>query len=140
MEAKDWLPILFERSNATSTLWNIEIAVILGLVAFLAAAGRRVDNWPAKLALLAAYLVMAWLNLLALIQVSEQRALLAAFVRTLKDGDVLAGAGGFDLIAPLHVPSVWLVLGAHLTVDVLVCAFIWHYPATLRLKTLGRSA
>jgi hypothetical protein len=40
MGAKDWLSILFERSNATSTLWNIEIAVIrrLGRVAN----GRRV--------------------------------------------------------------------------------------------------
>jgi hypothetical protein len=40
LEAKDLLPILFERSNATATLWKIEIVVVLGLIAFLASSGK----------------------------------------------------------------------------------------------------
>jgi hypothetical protein len=40
MEPKDLLPIMFERSNAMATLWNMEIVVVLGLIAFLATAGE----------------------------------------------------------------------------------------------------
>jgi hypothetical protein len=45
MEPKDLLPILFERSNAAVTLWNIEIVVVLGLIAFLASAGKMIGHW-----------------------------------------------------------------------------------------------
>jgi hypothetical protein len=38
MELKDALTILFERFNAAVTVWNFQIAVLLGLIAFLAAA------------------------------------------------------------------------------------------------------
>lgn len=83
MEPKDLLPILFERSNATATLWNIEIVVVLGLLAFLANAGKMIGHWCGKLALTVGFLVMAGFNVSALIVVTEQRRALADFFRTL---------------------------------------------------------
>jgi hypothetical protein len=50
LEAKDLLQILFERSNATTTLWNMEIAVVLGLIAFLGTAGDMTGHWLTKVA------------------------------------------------------------------------------------------
>jgi hypothetical protein len=84
MEPKDLLPILFERSNAAVTLWNIEIVVVLGLIAFLASAGKMIGHWSMKLALTVGFLVMAGNNVVALIEVMEQRQALVDFFRTLK--------------------------------------------------------
>jgi hypothetical protein len=83
MEPKDLLPILFERSNAAVTLWNIEIVVVLGLIAFLASAGKMIGHWSMKLAFTVGFLVMAGNNVVALIEVMEQRQALVDFFRTL---------------------------------------------------------
>ena len=61
-EPKDLLRILFERSNATATLWTIEIVVVLGSLAFLASAGKMIGHWSMKLALTIGFLVMAGLQ------------------------------------------------------------------------------
>ena len=124
MEPKDLLPILFERSNATARLWNIEIIVVLGLIAFLANAGKMMGHWLPKLALTVGFLVMAGFNVGALIQVVEQRQALAEFFRTLKS-PVLATSSGW--IDPLYVPPVIRVVFLHAAVDVLVVLFIWIY-------------
>lgn len=93
MDAKDWLPILFERSNATSTLWNIEIIAILGIVAFLAGAGSKLSHRGIRVAILVGYWVMAAFNLFALVEVTEQRAVLADLVRKTEDRQKLLGSG-----------------------------------------------
>ncbi|MDQ6867538.1 MAG: hypothetical protein M3178_03730 [Pseudomonadota bacterium] len=124
MEPKDLLPILFERSNATATLWNIEIVVVLGLIAFLASAGKMIGHWSMKLALTVGFLVMAYFNVGALIEVTEQRQALVDFFRTLKP-PVLATSSGW--IDPLSVPPVIQVVFLHAAVDVLVVLFIWVY-------------
>jgi hypothetical protein len=129
MEAKDWLPILFERSIATDMLWNFEIVVILGLIVFLAAAGSRLSSWQMRMSVLAGFLAMAGFNIIALARVTEQRVILTALIRKVQDADVLdsllAGSGP---LAPLHVPPLWLVIGVHAFADVLMCALIWWYP------------
>jgi hypothetical protein len=37
MELKDLLPILFERFNAATTLWNLLVTVLLGFFVFVGA-------------------------------------------------------------------------------------------------------
>jgi hypothetical protein len=90
-EPKDLLPILFERSNATATLWTIEIVVVLGSLA--ASAGKMIGHWSMKLALTVGFLVMAGFNVVAFIEVTEQRQELVDFFRTLKSS-VLATSSG----------------------------------------------
>jgi len=90
---KDLLLILFERSNPTATLWNIEIVVVLGLLAFLASAGKMIGHWSVRLALTVGFLVMAGFNVVALMEVTEQTQALVDFFRTLKSS-VLATSSG----------------------------------------------
>jgi hypothetical protein len=122
--AKDWLPIVFERSNAATTLWNMQIVVILGLIAFLAGAGKLVARRPVKPALILGFLVMVWFNLSALVDVTKERDALITFLRTTPDF-----ASSSKLLDPLYVPPVWRVRLLHLTMDAMVVLFIWRYPA-----------
>lgn len=89
----DLLPILFERSHPTATLWNIEIVVVLGLLAFLASAGKMIGHWSMRLALTVGFLVMVGFNVVVLIEVTEQTQALVDFFRTLKSS-VLATSSG----------------------------------------------
>jgi hypothetical protein len=125
MEAKDLLPILFERSNATATLWNIELIMILGLLAFLGGTGKSIKHFPIQLALSLGFGVVAVFNSYSLIQVSEQRAALIALFRTLHP-PVFSNVSG--LIDPLYVPTRKVILGAHLLGGILVLIIIWTYP------------
>ncbi|MFZ2109637.1 MAG: hypothetical protein WAV18_30385 [Roseiarcus sp.] len=130
MEAKDWLPIFFERSNAEATLWNIEIVVVLGLVAFVGGAGARLEGRLIKVAIIIAFLVMVAFNILAIVQVTEQRAILADLIHQISSPssimDEFRTKSG--VVSPLDVPSVWLVVGSHIVVDFVVCLFVWLYP------------
>jgi len=126
MEPKDLLPILFERSNAVGTLWNIQIVIILGLIGFLAAAGPRIDKRFLKLALMIGFIVASAFNLTALVEVTEQRHALVEFFRTTKP-PVLATPSGW--IDPLYVPSLYSVAILHVIVDLLTVFFIWFYPS-----------
>jgi hypothetical protein len=122
---KDLLPILFERSNATATLWNMEIVVVLGLIAFLASAGKIVGHWYIKLALTVGFLAMVAFNVSALIEVTEQRQELVNFFRK-QNPPVLRTSSGW-IIDPLTVTPVCLVVFLHAAVDVLMVLFIWIY-------------
>jgi len=135
MEGKDWLPIFFERSNAMGALWNIEILIVLGLIAFLGGGGAKLDHRPVKIAIVLAFLVGAGFNLLALMQVTRQRAILADFIRQIDSpGVIVSLAAPSGLTAPLQVPSLTMVMVSHLIVDVLVCWFIWFYPKIARAR------
>jgi hypothetical protein len=46
-DLKEALPIFFERFNAAVTVWNLQLTVILGLIAFLAVASSVMQNKPA---------------------------------------------------------------------------------------------
>jgi hypothetical protein len=125
MEPKDLLPILFERLNATVAFWNIEIGVVLGLLAFLASAGKMIAHWSMKLALTVGFLGMAGNNVSALIQVVEQRQALVDYFRTLKAPVLTTSSGWID---PLYVPPVNRVVFMHAAVDVFVVLSIWILP------------
>ncbi len=138
MEAKDWLPIFFERSNATSTLWNIEIVVVLGLVAFLGGAGAKVDHRPTKIAIILAFLVMVAFNLFAIVQVTEQRAILGNFIRQISSPSIMADLqASAGIGSALNVPSMSLVITGHILVDFVVCLFVWFYPKVARARQVA---
>jgi hypothetical protein len=82
-----------QRSNPTATLWKIKIVVVLGLLAFLASAGKMIGRWSMKLTLTVGFLVMAGFNVVALIEVTEQTQELVDFFRALKSS-VLATSSG----------------------------------------------
>jgi hypothetical protein len=127
MDVKDWLPIVFERSNAAETLWNMQIVVILGLIAFLAGAGKAVAHKPMKLLLIVGFLVMVAFNLCALVDVTRQRHALFEFLTTTPD--FASSSNVLKLLKPIYVPPEWQVKLLHLTMDAIVVLFIWCYPA-----------
>jgi hypothetical protein len=130
MEAKDWLPILFERSNATTALWNVEIVVVLGIVAFVGGAGARLNYPPIKMAIIFGFIVMAVFNLFALIQVTEQRSILYGFLGQINGPSVMTELRNSPaIIPPLRVPPVAVVATSHIIVDLTICLFVWFYPA-----------
>jgi len=133
MELKDWLPIMFERANATAALWNMQIVVVLGLIAFMASAGELARNRSVLALLTVGLVVMAGLNLSAQISVTEQRLILLRFIGTLEDRAISGGLVS-DLTDPSHFPyplqvaPMWLVIALHVTVDAAALLFVWIYP------------
>jgi len=132
-DLKDWLPIVFERANAATALWNVEITAILGIIAFVAAGGDLARHGYVRALLAGGFVVMAALNLSGLIAVNEQRAALVDFVRSLHGGrtDALLAAwseptfvlGPFK-IGPLLIPPTWLLIVSHLVPDAFVLWFL----------------
>jgi hypothetical protein len=107
-----------------ATLWKIEIAVVLGLLAFIASAGTTTVNRTMKLALSGGFLIMALINAEAQIKVAEQRRALVDYFRALNP-PVLADSSGW--IDPLYVTPVIRVVCLHAAIIVLVVLFIWFY-------------
>jgi hypothetical protein len=80
MDAKDVLPILFERSNAAAALWNFQLSVLFALLAFLGAVSNLWQHKVVLLGLTLAYALFAIINWKVLLQVEAQRAVLAAYI------------------------------------------------------------
>jgi len=91
MEAKDVLPIIFERSNATGSIWNLYIVVVLGVIAFFASAGT--NNTLIKWAVAIGFVIMAVNNILALVQVKRQEQELVTYFHSLNTASVFSGKG-----------------------------------------------
>jgi|SRR5271170_849017 hypothetical protein len=134
-ELKDWLPIVFERANSATSLWNIEIATILGIIAFVAAGGDLAKDGRVRALLAGGFVVMAGLNLSAMVSVTEQRTLLIDFMLSIKadaTADLLKGLTTtsqffFLQFGPLQVPPIWLVLTCHLVPDAFILLFLTLY-------------
>ncbi len=124
MEAKDVLPIIFERSNATGSIWNLYIVVVLGVIAFFASAGT--NNTLIKWAVAIGFVIMAVDNILALVQVTRQEQELVTYFHSLNTASVFSGKdqGIFD---PLFVSPWLLVAVIHAIIDAMVLAFIYKY-------------
>jgi hypothetical protein len=80
MELKDVIPILFERFNASVSLWNFQMAVILGLLAFLATTSSIVRGERLQFGLAGAYVIFAVINLIVLLQIEGQRRVIEQVV------------------------------------------------------------
>ena len=138
MGVKDLLPIIFERSNAATTIWNIELALILGIIAALVTAGGLAHHSRIKILITLMFYLASWLNLRALIEVSLQRRVLRDIFETMKDKntDVVQQLMNDSYLIPLIkfkitplkvTPPEW-ILGALLIAALGVTAFIWLYP------------
>ena len=123
MEAKDVLPIIFERSNATGAIWNLYIVVVLGVIAFLAS--TEIKNTLIRHAVAIGFVIMAVDNILALVQVTRQEQELVTYFHSLNTNSVLSGKdqGLFD---PLFVSPWPLVAVIHAIIDLMVLAFIYN--------------
>jgi hypothetical protein len=131
MDVKDAIPILFERFNASVSLWNFQMAVILGLLAFLAATSSLVRGVRLQIGLVGAYVIFAGINLTVLLQIEGQRRVMEQVVRgrlqELPQSDALV-----SLRNVLFTPSSVTILVMHLAGDVAVIAAIFLIPMFLR--------
>jgi hypothetical protein len=133
MDVKDTIPILFERFNASVSQWNFQMAVILGLLAFLAATSSSVRGMRLQIGLVGAYVIFAGINLTVLLQIEAERRVIEQVVRgklrELPQTDALANLS--DVIATPSNATIWAM---HLVGDVAVIAAIFLIPTFLRRR------
>jgi hypothetical protein len=127
MDLKDLLPIIFERNNATQTLWNLQIVVIAGLLGFVTTARNTARQPIVKWILTITYPVFSYVNLDALLSVTKERKILAAAALSkLPSEEPLASFNSTkSLLSP---PSPISVIVLHLVMDVSLVAAIWLFP------------
>ncbi len=119
---KDFLPIVFERSNAALSLWNFYAIVALGIAGFLASAPAKVATKGIRVLVTFGFLAFILLNLPALIAVTRERLVLVEAVDAAISRSPLIALR--DVIA-LSVLPVWAVIAVHLVGDVAVLVAIW---------------
>ena len=129
LDAKDLLPLAFERSAAVQTFWNFYIVVTLGLLGFLASAAKACSRRPVQAALTFTFVAFTLSNLAALLAVNRQLEQVAvAADAKLSDGGQLHGLKDGRL---LHPSPLWAIAGFHLLGDALMVAVIWLLPLFL---------
>ena len=70
------IPLIFERFSAFQTLWSLYIAILLGVVGFVASATKAMQSNTVKTIITVGFLGFASVNYLALEDVREQRVIL----------------------------------------------------------------
>jgi hypothetical protein len=124
---QDALPIAFERFNAMLTLWNFQLAVILGLLAFVASNPSLLQStWP-KAILSSVYLLFALANVISLLQVGGERRVLDACVLSNTFKGTLQKLPNF-----MKAPNDTKIIGLHLIGDVVALALIFGMPDLIR--------
>jgi hypothetical protein len=119
---KDFLPIIFERSNAAQSLWNFYVVVALGIAGFIASAPKKVVTARIRLLVVAAFAAFVVLNLPALIAVTRERlVLIAAIDAALAKSPLLPMREVIDT----SVLPIWGVLAVHGVADIAVLIGIW---------------
>ncbi len=86
-DLKETLTLFFERANSSQTLWNLDIAVTLGLLAFLATVKPRSRAIKISYLLAAGYIIFALSNLGALLRTFDQQRVLGAAVEAVLRSD-----------------------------------------------------
>jgi len=129
MEEKDLLPIIFERSNASTTLWNIEFAVILGAITFMATAKPDRQQWLVRLALTVLFLCAQFFNCRALRETSVHRQILRGIFESLPNSDVVNRfkRSGYN-VDPLRYSTPSEIIGVFVLASLAGTLFIWLYP------------
>jgi hypothetical protein len=123
MDVKDYLPILFERSNTAQSLWNFEAVVVLGIIGFLATAGSKANQSWLLLLIIIVFLGFVYFNLSEILKVSHQRETLAnAVIPSLADERLS------DLRKYLNPNPRVLVVALHVVVDIATVFAIWIIP------------
>jgi hypothetical protein len=136
VEVKDYLSILFERFNASLTLWTVESAVALGLVGFWAQSGinespdaHTLLYW--RLGLIAAFILFVVFNLGAQLLISLQRStILAEALRTHKSSPLLLDLAKhcprpFEWVNCFSQAPLWLLIALHAVIDAAVVVALW---------------
>jgi hypothetical protein len=126
-DLKEALTIFFERFNAAVTVWNLQLTVILGLIAFLAVASSVMQNKLLRGGLIVGYLMLAIANLLTLEKIEAQRRTLAEFVVSRLKGSDLAA-----MASTVGAPSPMAVALLHLAADIIAVLAIWFIPSVSR--------
>lgn len=119
---KDFLAIVFERSNAAQSLWNFYVVAALGIVGFLASAPARVKTKRIRILVTLGFILFILLNLPALVAVTRERLVLIEAVNDAMSKTALLPLR--DVIAQSVLP-IWGVLAVHLVVDAAVIVAIW---------------
>ena len=107
MNDDNWYSLLVNQANAVTTLWNIYIAVILGLLAFMAQKGDSIKRNDIFV-LMGAFFIFAISNVVPLY---HAQVALVAIHSKLPDDDIY------------WVSSTCVVVGLHVIFDVLVLSY-----------------
>jgi hypothetical protein len=129
-DVKDLLPIIFERSNAATTTWNIELVLVLGIVAALVTAGTLANQWVIKSLITVAAVLVSTLTFRSLIEITLARYILRDLFRKIIHDDTLQKLDTekyLGMTALRVTPLKWIII-AYLAGAVLLAAFIWAYP------------
>jgi hypothetical protein len=135
MELHDAITILFERFNAATALWNLQLVVIIGVLGFLATSPALLKKPLLVWGLAAGYLAFASINIKVIDQVENQRRVIEAYVDYVvtaetKMADRQPDFGELPKALPstLHTPDSWEVYAMHLTGDVAMIVAIFLIP------------
>jgi hypothetical protein len=129
-DLKDLLTIIFERSNAATTVWNIELVLVLGIVAALVTAGALANQWLIKLLITVTAVLVSGLTFRSLIEITLARYILRDLFRKINHDEILQKLDSEDfwgMTALRITPLKWIVI-AYLAGAVLLAGFIWLYP------------
>ena len=149
LSVKDLLPVLFERSAATETLWNLYIAVAGGLIVAVSTAPNAFRPIPVRAIVSVGFVLFALSNLDAALWIRDQRQVLADAVREAighDDSNQLKGLllpqSGFNPLGANRIdpPSFKVLMCFQATIGALVMGFIWRLPSRLsQLVSADRS-
>ncbi len=128
LDLNNTLNLFFQAGAAVQTLWNLYIVAAVGVVGFMVASpsvGRQRRN---KLFLTAAFLVFAFSNLYAQVQVQSQRHALADIVALNLTHAKDIPDKYETLEETIKPPPVRRVIAFHLGYTTLVSLAIWLIP------------
>ena len=129
MDVKDLLPMIFERSNASTTLWNIEFVVILGVLTFIATAKEHAKHWAVKSAVIALFLGAQYFNARALVEVSYHRQILRGIFEATHNVIVDPFISpAHHIVIPLRYTRPREIIIVFIFASVLGVLFLWLYP------------
>jgi hypothetical protein len=129
-DVKDLLPIMYERSSAATTLWNIELALILGIVAALATEGTLANHAFIQSLITAMLFMVTFFNFRGLIEISLQRYILRDLFYRITTDDILKRSvtDQYLRITALTITPPCVISLALFGAFAAATAFIWLYP------------
>ncbi len=135
LDLNNTLNLLFQAGAAVQTLWNLYIVAALGVVGYIAASPSVGMQRRNKLFLTAAFLVFAFSNLYAQVQVQSQRHALADIVAlNLTQAQDIPDKYK-TLEETIKPPPVRRVKAFHLGYTILISLAIWLFPRSKERET-----
>ncbi len=136
LELKDLLGFLFQRQDATQTIWTFysgAVALIAGLVTASKVEWLTVQ---VRVAITVLFLVFATTNFLALHSIHLQREALVKLAKETLKKDKSPQSDIERAVMAAKAPETWMVIAFHGSLDLAVLAAVWWIPlARRRSKT-----